>query len=179
MFIVYNTHNNIDNKYPADLSIGPIYALAKYANTQHTPITLAIKYYTFLPISALIYQYCMSSSSCHHVVFLSSLTHEQPAQHIGFKFHHRNQPHRPTEYIVLYRAFYIFDFILFSRYGVQNTVSLTRHDSTLSTNSRGSRKDKKSSQASRYGIKYLIITSILIWYYNLQQLFEAHSFLVF
>lgn len=34
------------------------------------------------------------------------------------------------------------------RYGVQS--SLTRNDSNISTNSRGSRKDKKNSQASRY-----------------------------
>lgn len=35
------------------------------------------------------------------------------------------------------------------RYGVQGALSLTRNDSTISTNSRGSRKDKKNSQASR------------------------------
>lgn len=35
------------------------------------------------------------------------------------------------------------------RYGVQEALSLARNDSTLSTNSRGSTKDKKNAQASR------------------------------
>lgn len=38
--------------------------------------------------------------------------------------------------------------ISFVRYGVQ-ALALARNDSTLSTNSRGSRKEKKNSQASR------------------------------
>lgn len=35
------------------------------------------------------------------------------------------------------------------RYGVQEALALARNDSTLSTNSRGSTKDKKNAQASR------------------------------
>lgn len=35
------------------------------------------------------------------------------------------------------------------RSGVQSALSLSRNDSTLSTNSRDSRKDKKNTQASR------------------------------
>ncbi|KAJ6634612.1 Dopamine D2-like receptor [Pseudolycoriella hygida] len=38
------------------------------------------------------------------------------------------------------------------RYGVQEALSLARNDSTLSTNSRGSTKDKKNAQASRFTI---------------------------
>ncbi|XP_055300316.1 dopamine D2-like receptor isoform X2 [Sitodiplosis mosellana] len=45
------------------------------------------------------------------------------------------------------------------RYGVQGALSLTRNDSTVSTNSRGSRKDKKNSQASRVSGSFVAITS--------------------
>lgn len=38
----------------------------------------------------------------------------------------------------------------FMRSSVQDALSLARNDSTLSTNSRGSMKDKKNSQASRW-----------------------------
>lgn len=42
----------------------------------------------------------------------------------------------------------------FMRSSVQDALSLARNDSTLSTNSRGSRKDKKNSQATRW-VKYI------------------------
>ncbi|CAD7087398.1 unnamed protein product [Hermetia illucens] len=40
----------------------------------------------------------------------------------------------------------------FVRYGIQDALSLARHDSTLSSVSKNSRKDKKNSQASRFTI---------------------------
>ncbi|XP_031626590.1 dopamine D2-like receptor isoform X2 [Contarinia nasturtii] len=46
------------------------------------------------------------------------------------------------------------------RYGVQGALSLTRNDSTVSTNSRGSRKDKKNSQASRVSGSFVAITKM-------------------
>lgn len=40
------------------------------------------------------------------------------------------------------------------RYGVQEALALARHDSTLSSSSRGSSKDKKNAQASRYDTEF-------------------------
>lgn len=48
------------------------------------------------------------------------------------------------------------------RYGVQGALSLTRNDSTISTNSRGSRKDKKNSQASRWVLNAVHLFVLII-----------------
>lgn len=51
----------------------------------------------------------------------------------------------------------------FMRSSVQDALSLARNDSTLSTNSRGSRKDKKNSQATRW----VINKSMCGWFFSI------------